>query len=114
MEELIKDTQYEFGSLKEVQKKTETTVEANHSGLKGELNGLRSRVDTIEAQISANKKQITMLDEKIKALGRAAAAGGNSSMAGDLIGDLEKAIAQLRLDVDKNKEQLAREHERVN
>lgn len=35
-----------------------------------------------------------MLDEKIKALGRAAAAGGGgNAMAGDLLGDLEKAIA---------------------
>jgi len=55
-----------------------------------------------------------MLDEKIKALSRAAAAGGNNAMAGDLLGDLEKEIAQLKLDVNKNKEQLAREHERVN
>ena len=34
-------------------------------------------------------------------------------MAGDLLGDLEKSIAALRVDVDKNRDTLYREKERI-
>ena len=113
LEDHIKDTQYDLTQSKEIQKTLESTMESNHSAYKQEQNSLRARADGNEAQIQALKKQIALLDEKIKQIGKAAAMGGNSAMAGDLLGDLEKSIAALRVDVDKNRDTLYREKERI-
>ena len=48
-----------------------------------------------------------LLDEKIKSLSRAAIGGGNGGgggMSAALLDDLEAAVAQLRKDVDDQKE----------
>ncbi len=38
---------------------------------------------------------------------------GNSAMAGEMFENMEKAIAALRVDVDKNRDTIAKEKERV-
>lgn len=38
---------------------------------------------------------------------------GNSAMAGEMFDNMEKAIAALRVDVDKNRDTLAREKDRI-
>ena len=83
--------------MKEVMRKTERQIETNHKEVMSEIESLKSRVDSIEDQLNALKKQIGLLDDKLKTMAKAAVAGGNPA-AGGLLDDLEKQLAELRLD----------------
>ncbi len=50
----------------------------------------------------------------MKQISKAAAMSGNSAMAGEMFENMEKAIAALRIDVDKNSDTLAKEKDRIN
>ncbi len=49
----------------------------------------------------------------MKQISKAAAMSGNSAMAGEMFENMEKAIAALRVDVDKNRDTIAKEKDRV-
>mmetsp|Transcript_42647 Transcript_42647/g.56318 ORF Transcript_42647/g.56318 Transcript_42647/m.56318 type:complete len:90 (-) Transcript_42647:1240-1509(-) len=89
----MKDVQYEIQSVRDIQLRTEKVVEANHSELLGEIEALKTRITSLEDQINALKKTIGLLDDKMRNMGKAAAMSGNSAMAGNLLDDMEKAIA---------------------
>ena len=111
MEESLKDVRHDIGTVRDVQLKTEKIVEANHNELLDIINGLKAKLNSLEEMINALKKQISMLDDKVKAMGKAAAVGGNAGMAGNLLDDLEKQLAELRKDHNDLKQQNAREHD---
>lgn len=83
-------------TVREVQKKTERTIENNHRTVISELESLRVRITYVEDQINGFKKQIAILDDKMRGMGKAAAMSGNAAMAGNVIEDLESGLAQLR------------------
>ena len=54
---------------------------------------------------------MALLDDKLRGMGKAAAMSGNPGMAGSLFDDLEKALAELRKDLNDHKLQNATEHD---
>jgi chromosome segregation ATPase len=93
--------------------KTEVKITNNHAELKESDAAINARIEAIEQTVNSTKKMLTLLDERIKSMGKAAAMSGNPGMAGNLLQDLEDAIAKLRLDLDNNKANCAKNHANV-
>ena len=113
MKQDISDTQYEVQSFKDIQKNQEKVIETNHSENKQEAQGIRTKAENNEQAIAALKKQIGLLDDKLKNMMKSAALAGNTSMAGDLLGDLEKKVDAIRQDLDKHKTRYESDQARI-
>ena len=93
--------------------KAERTVAENHKAAMAEIDSNKSRITALEEAVNAFKKQLALLDDKMRGMGKAAAMSGNPGMAGNLFDDLEKAIADLRKDLNDHKIQNGREHDQI-
>lgn len=97
--------------MRDTQTRTDNTIEHKHKEVMAEVESLKSRVTALEEIANALKKQLAMLDDKMRGMIKGAAMSGNPGAAGNLLEDFEKAIEELRKDLNDHKGQNAREHD---
>lgn len=112
LEQTQNEAAYDLKNISERVSENSSLIEKNYASIKTESDANRAKAENNEAAISALKKQLGLLDEKLKSLRGAAIGGGNGGgggMSAALLDDLEAAIAQLRKDVDGQKETFEKE-----